>query len=94
MSDKIIDLDELLNGKPTWEQVVAFWKEGEFCEEHYLVEAIEKHLQTEEQRQLIFANFLSIEKILNGRYILNQSAIVISIFNDWNTKLGFKAFGS
>jgi len=35
----MIDLDELLNGSPTWEQVVEFWKDdGDFCGEEVLKE--------------------------------------------------------
>ena len=91
----MIDLDELLFGTPTWEQVVAFWKNGEFCEEHYLIEAIEKHLLTEEQRKQMFDSRLTIEKILNGRYVGTPevSRVVFDIFDEWNAKLGFKAFG-
>jgi hypothetical protein len=49
----MIELDELLTGNPTWEQVADFWKNGEFYEEHYLVEAIKKHLRTPEHRQMM-----------------------------------------
>jgi hypothetical protein len=98
MSDKdLIDLDTLLHGKPTWEEVVAFWKvDGDFCEEQYLVAAIEKHLLTEEQRKLMFDHHLSIEKMLNGRYVggAEVSAAVGRIYDEWNAKLGFEAFGA
>jgi len=98
MSDKdLIDLDTLLHGSPTWEEVVAFWKvDGDFCEEQYLVAAIEKHLQTEEQRKLMFDHHLSIEKMLNGRYSAarRSCAAVQRIYGEWNAKLGFKAFGA
>ena len=90
----MIELDELTTGKPTWEQVVEFWQHGEFYEERYLVEAIERHLLTEDQRQKMFDARLSIEKMLNGRYTIDVSSLVSSIFSAWNTKLGFKAFGS
>lgn len=91
----LIDLDCLLFGEPTWEQIVAFWKASEFCEEKYLVDAIETHLQTEEQRKLMFDNRLSIEKMLNGRYSGGGQVgkVVTQIFKEWNTKLGFDAFG-
>jgi len=91
----MIDLDELLNGTPTWEQVVEFWKDdGDFCEEQYLVAAIEKYLLTEEQRELMFKNHLTIEKMLNGRYMGLVSNMVRDIFELWNYKLGWKEFGS
>lgn len=90
----MIDLEELLNGNPTWEQVVEFWRDDrDFCEEAYLVQAIEKWLQTEEQRKRLFDARLSIEKMLNGRYMGAVEPIVQAIYAEWNAKLGFKAFG-
>jgi hypothetical protein len=92
----LIDLEEALNGTPTWEQVVEFWRDdGDFCEEHYLVAAIERWLLTEEQRKAMFDHRLSIEKMLNGRYVdsLGVGMLVAGIFEEWNKKLGFKAFG-
>ena len=63
----MICLDELLYGEPTWEQVVEFFRNGEFCEEQYLVEAIKRHLRTELDRRELFDMDASIEDILNGR---------------------------
>lgn len=89
----MIDCEELLHGNPTWEQVVEYFKEGAWDDEVYLVEAIEKHLQTEEQRKQIFDARLSIEKMLNGRYGSDKQEILVNkIFKEWNTKLGFKSF--
>ena len=90
----MIDLDELLFGNPTWDEVVEFWKNDDFCEERYLVEAIERWLQTEEQRKEIFDHHLSIEKILNGSFPCTKESVdfVNSILTTWNTKLGFRAF--
>jgi len=89
----MIELEELLYGEPTWEQVVEFWKTGDCCEEHYLVEAIEKHLLTKTQRKQMFDERLSVEKMLNGRYDGKQEPVVFGIYAEWNAKLGFKAFG-
>lgn len=92
----MIDLDELLNGSPTWEQVVEFWKDdGDFCGEEYLVQAIERWLLTEDQRKRMFDSRLSIEKMLNGRYVSSGKVgeAVETIYAEWNTKLGFLAFG-
>jgi hypothetical protein len=89
----LIDLDELLNGNPSWEQVVAFFKDGEFHEESYLVQAIERWLLTEEQRKRIFDAHLSIEKMLNGRYGEKEESAVEAIYNEWNAKLGHYQFG-
>ncbi len=88
----MIDLDCLLCGKPTWDEVVDFFANGEFHEEHYLVEAIEKHLQTEEQRKKMFDHKLSIEKILNGRTEPKHEKFVNKLFKVWNEKLGIKHF--
>ena len=89
----MIDLDAMYAGKPTWDEVVEFWKAGDWCEEKYLVEAIEKHLQTEDQRKRMFDARLSIEKMLNGRYPISSMLVVEAIFAEWNKKLGFTAFG-
>lgn len=90
----MIDLDSLCFGEPTWEEVVEFWKDGEFCEEKYLVEAIELHLLTEAQRKTMYDHRLSIEKMLNGRHTGDKEPVVHCIFGEWNTKLGFTAFGA
>jgi len=90
---KMIDLDHILYGEPTTQEVVAFFERGEFDSEEYQVEAIEKHLLTEEQRKLMFDHRLTIEKVLNGRYGEQEGPIVIKIFKEWNDKLGFKLFG-
>jgi hypothetical protein len=87
----MICLDEMLFGTPTWEQVVEFFKNGEFHEEQYDVLAIKKHLLTSEQRQTLFDLNLSIEDMLNGR--IGGEQRVYAIFDQWNEKLGFKCFG-
>jgi hypothetical protein len=88
----MIDCDYLLYGNPTWKQIVEYFKDGTFDSEHYLVEAIEKHLQTEQQREKMFLSRLSIEKILNGRYNDYQESIAAAIIIEWNNKLGFQHF--
>lgn len=89
-----IELEDLLYGTPEWNQVVKFFKEGEFCGEENLVAAIEKYLQTEEQRKAIFDNKISIEKMLNGRTMGDVEDLIQSIYDAWNAKLGYKCFGS
>lgn len=91
--ENTIDLDALLNGEPTWDEVVAFFKADDFCEESYLVDAIKKHLRTEEQRKTLFDLDLSIEDCLNGRYTDQQGKVIHAIYQQWNDKLGFKHFG-
>lgn len=89
-----IDLDELLHGSPTWEQVCWYFKNGEFYQEHYSIAAIERYLLTEEQRQWLFDNRISIEKCLNGR-VAGQAATDKHkvLYKPWNEKLGFKRYG-
>lgn len=93
-----IDLDQLLfplpETPPSWEEVVDFFQNGDFPDEPYCIEAIEKYLQTEEQRAAIFEQRLSIEKMLNGRYEGDKEAFVYSIYAQWNAKLGFQYFGN
>ena len=90
----MIELDQLLSGNATMEQVAEFWKEdGEFHDERYLVQAIEKWLLTEDQRKAMFDARLTIEKMLNGEYDDKGEKVDSAIYAEWNAKLGFKAFG-
>lgn len=90
-----IELDELLTGNPSIEDVSQFFKLNAFPDEHYLVQAIRKHLLTEEQRTQLFARDITIEQILNGR-VQGESNhdFIRTLFADWNTKLGFQSFGT
>jgi len=87
-----IDLQELLHDKPEWADVAEFWKLGEFHEEHYLVDAILKHLLTPEQSAAMSASGFTIEDLLNGRTFPRQEPVREKILTEWNAKLGFKAF--
>ena len=89
----MIELHTLLHDDPPWEDVVFFFKDGEFYKEHFFVAAIKKHLLTEEQRKKLFDLNLSIEECLNGRYTGDQEEAVYSLYKEWNEKLGFKYFG-
>lgn len=90
----MIDLNELLHGNPSWNQIQDFWKNGEFDQEYYLIEAIEKHLLTEDQRNKLFYHRLTLEKILNGRFCRGkEEECADNCFKEWNNKLGFKSFG-
>ena len=88
----MIELDQLLSGSATKEQVAEFFRHGEFYEESYLVAAIEKYLQTESQRQGIYDRRLSIEKILNGNYAGGHCQFVEQLLRQWNDWLGFENF--
>lgn len=89
-----IDLDELLNGTPSWEKVQKFFLEEEFDDEPYLISAIKKHLITAEQKEKLNQLDLSIADCLNGRYTGRQEQEINQIYASWNEKLGFQNFGS
>lgn len=91
----MIELDTLLYDQPapaTWEQVQEFFREGEFCEEHYLVSAIKKYLRTPAQKVMLDSLDLSIEECLNGRYGETQETLILKMYADWNSRLGHKHF--
>lgn len=90
----MIELDELLSGNPTWEQVVEFWKKDDFYGEEYLIPAIKRWLRTDEQRKMMADMDISIEEMLNGRYGGHLEPKVFQIYDEWNAKLGFKSFGN
>lgn len=55
---------------------------------------IKKHILTEPQRQLLFEHNMSIEDMLNGRIAGEErQAVEATIYAEWNTKLGYQAFG-
>lgn len=89
-----MDLEGILHGKPSWNDVVFYFQNGEFFEEHYLIEAITKHLLTEDQRNRMHSNRYTIADMLNGRI---EGAVAQddaeAIFAEWNKKLGFPHFG-
>ncbi len=90
----VIELDELLEGHPTWEQVAQFFQHGEFHEEHYSVKAIKKHLRTEQDKLTMYGFDFTIEDMLNGRIGGEAWDRAQEIFEKWNEKLGFKYFKS
>lgn len=61
-------------------------------EERDTVPFIRRYLLSEEQRKRLFDLNLSVEDLLNGRYTESQEAEVLSIFADWNKKLGYESF--
>ena len=88
-----VDLDEVLYGNPSFEDVAAFWRDdGEFHGEEYLIPAIKRWLLTPEERLKMYENDIDISDILNGRYLGSKSQFVCGLFDAWNQKLGFKAF--
>ena len=91
----MIDLDELLNGNPTPEQVTEFLRDdGDFCGEQYLVQFIKKYCRDAEDRKAMESMDISIEEMLNGQYAMHFHSAVDEIFAKWNKKVGHKVFGS
>lgn len=95
MTEPKIDLNDLLftTPGPAWEDVVAFFRDGEFHETHYEKQAIRKYLLTEDQLTSITRLGLSLGDMLHGRFNAVQSAVVTRVFTEWNTKLGFVRYG-
>ncbi len=90
----MIELEEVLEGEPTLDQLREFWKHGDFHEERYVVQAIKRHLRNPYHKEVLDDLDLSIEDCLNGRYTAEQSTQVRGIYAQWNEKLGFPAFGT
>lgn len=90
-----MDLEDLLHGSPSWKDVKFYFQNGEFFDEHYLIEAITKHLLTDDQRGRMHSLRYSIADMLNGRI---EGAVAQNdaeaIFAEWNAKLGFHHFGA
>lgn len=64
-----------------------------FDTEYQLVEAIAFNLRTFEQDKSLRKAGLTIEDCLNGRFCDAHEGAVLSMFSDWNDRLGFKCFG-
>jgi len=84
-----IDLDQFLYGKATEEEIKDFWKNGDFCEEKYLVEAIKKYLRDDDDKKAMYDLDMSIEEMLNGIGPWDETQ---ALFNKWNNKIGFRYF--
>jgi O-methyltransferase involved in polyketide biosynthesis len=91
---ELIDLDELVYGEPDFEDVVAFWKEGEWHGEENEVDAIKRWLRTPEHKRVLDELDLSIYDVLNGHYAQAEEGIIYGILREWNEKLGFRAYGA
>lgn len=88
----MIDLNDLLYGQVATTDVAEFFRHATFQEEHYLVDAIKKHLRTDAQRDWMQISAVSIEDMLNGR-VNGHHQQTRMIFEEWNDKLGFVFFG-
>lgn len=80
-----------MNTSPLTKEI---WRELTSQSEEALVRAIKKYLRTENQRDWLHDHDLTIEDLLNGRYPIKIGDEVERLFyRQWNTKLGWKAFG-
>ena len=92
----VMELDDLfraarLGTGPDDARIKEWFKDGEYDDEKYLVQAIKMHLLTEQQKTMLFRVDLSIEDCLNGRY--GEQPEVEAMYEEWNAKLGFRCFG-
>ena len=89
------ELEQMIDGSElNPDQLTKFWKDGDFIEECYAVDAIKTYLLTPEQKQWMFDHDLSIEEMLNGRYTWADKNGCYKIYKEWNYKLRVNAFGS
>lgn len=88
----MVDLDEILNGNPKWEEVAEFFQFGVFHSEHNFKKAIRKYLMTEEDSNLLKQNGISLTDAINYEIEIEHEDIVHDLFESWNKKLGVKAF--
>lgn len=72
----------------SWEEACCGYQD-----ECYIVAAIRKHLLTEAQREAMFVLDVSIEDCLNGRYTMEKSMVIDTIYKQWNERLGWREFG-
>jgi hypothetical protein len=74
-----------VNGDPLdWES---------FDSEADLVDAIRRHLLTNDQNEWLFHEGLSIEDCLNGRYGGDHEENVAKLYDEWNAVIGKRVFG-
>lgn len=89
----MIELDQLLYGTCSQEEVNEFFLNGEFYEEHYSVDAIKRHLMDNDDIVTLSNANISVEDLLNGRFNGAQEPIIERIMDKWNQKLGHRYFG-
>jgi hypothetical protein len=61
--------------------------------EEEVIDIIKKHLLTESQRKQLYEHKLDVGDILHGKFYEEDEVLVGQIFEAWNKKAGFKAFG-
>jgi hypothetical protein len=87
-----VDLDTLLYGDPTPEQISDSFRQ-DFPAENYLVAAIKRHLMSQNDKRIIEQNNSSIEDMLNGR-VRGDTTWKQQMYERWNSSLGFRCFGN
>lgn len=63
-----------------------------FDDEAATVQAIRRHLLTEEQWRGLYERGLSVEMVLNGGWTGDQEEFVFALLREWNRMLGFTGF--
>lgn len=94
MNKQIVDLDQLLYGQVTLEEIQDYFRYGDFDDEVYLIKAIKRHLMDNYLQNKLNDLCVSISEILNGRVDESRiDPIIYDIcFDRWNTTLGFERF--
>jgi len=69
----------------------AEWEASAYDEDH-LILSIQNQLLTAEQKAALKEHDLTICDTLNGRFNASQESLVLSLFEAWNAKLGWKEF--
>lgn len=66
----------------------------DFQNEHQFVQAIREHLITQEQKQFLFDNDITIEDCLNGRVSGGEEirTPIREMYKDWNDKIEHEMF--
>lgn len=73
-------------------QFVADMKAG-LQEEHQITYYIRRYLLTGRHQAYLTNRGLTVEDLLNGRFPIEDSTIVSTIFDVWNMQLGSDVFG-
>lgn len=90
----MIEFDDLINPsvEVSDQEVSDFFKNEEFHEDQYLVQAIKLRLRSKEDKKVLYDLDVSIEELLNGNYDISLYNEIALIKHNWNRKLGFKYF--
>lgn len=92
--DGIVSEHSILNDNLPWNKICQWFNYGEPSTVEICANAIDRHLITPLQRQLLKQHNLELANILKAKISSNNSidSILRAMFADWNDRLGFTAF--